>query len=102
MGLVAHAVTCPLISSHTITSVEARCNVIHHRRVTDDDDTVHDTRCLVYACASVYVRVDVALTKSLTDAEHAKAVNDHFYSTQECQTILSLDRRERRQINTYR
>jgi len=28
--------------------------------------------------------------------------NDHFYSTKECQTILSLDRRERRQINTYR
>jgi len=27
---------------------------------------------------------------------------DHFYSTKECQTILGLDRRDRRQINTYR
>jgi len=25
-------------------------------------------------------------------------IYDHFYSTKECQTILSLDRRERRQI----
>ena len=37
-----------------------------------------------------------------TKPAEAENYNDHFYSTQECQTILSLDRQERRQINTYK
>ena len=65
LGSVAHAVTCPLISSHTISSVEARCNSVIHQRLATDND--YDSKHTRHAMFSLRMCVGLRASRSCLD-----------------------------------